>query len=271
MKKTIILVTLIVAFGLMTEWCQALAAGGSPVLDRIMANKELVVGTAASMPPLNMTTKDGQIIGMEIDMVGLFANAIGVKLTLKPMNFNNLLPALEAGQVDMVVSGMTITPTRNLKFAFVGPYFNSGKSILAKAANVDSIDEVAKMNTPDKTLVALKGSTSQEFVEKIIPKAKLVLVENYDQAVTMVRNDKAVAMVADYPICLVSVNRYPEANLATLDKPISYEPIGIALPPNDPLLVNWIQNLLFSLDKMGSLEALGQKWFKNTSWVSQLP
>ena len=114
-----------------------------------------------------------------------------VKLTVKPMNFNDLLPALEAGQVDMVLSGMTMTPGRNLKVAFVGPYFASGKSILAKMVNVGSIDEIAKMNNPDKVLVALKGSTSQMFVEKVIPKAKLVLADDYDQAVTMVRNDKA--------------------------------------------------------------------------------
>ena len=94
------------------------------MLDRIVAKKELVVGTAASMPPLNMTMKDGQIAGMEIDLARLIAGALDVKLTLKQMNFNDLLPALQAGQVDMVLSGMTITPARNLKVAFVGPYLD---------------------------------------------------------------------------------------------------------------------------------------------------
>jgi polar amino acid transport system substrate-binding protein len=271
MKKTGSLVALAVAVVLMAVWGQVFAAGISPVLDRIQANKELVVGTAASMPPLNMTTKDGQIIGMEMDLARFFASGMDVKLTLKPMNFNDLLPALEAGQVDMVLSGMTMTPGRNLKVAFVGPYFASGKSILAKMVNVGSIDEIAKMNNPDKVLVALKGSTSQMFVEKVIPKAKLVLADDYDQAVTMVRNDKAVAMVADYPICMVSVFRYPDAKLGTLEKPISYEPIGVALPAGDPLLVNWVQNFLNALEKMGDMKLLMEKWFKDTSWVSRLP
>jgi polar amino acid transport system substrate-binding protein len=109
------------------------------------------------------------------------------------------------------------------------------------------------------------------FVEKLIPKAKLVLADDYDQAVAMVRNDKAVAMVADYPICMVSVYRYPDAGFLTLSEPISYEPIGIALPPNDPLLVNWVQNVLHHLEKTGELEALIQRWFKDTSWISRLP
>ena len=268
-------IVLLVVAGLISVCGQAFAAGEgtriSPVVDRIVAKKELVVGTAASMPPLNMTTKDGQIIGLEMDLARLFADGMEVKLTLKPMRFNDLLPALAAGQVDMVLSGMTIVPARNLRVAFVGPYFASGKSILAKKANVESLDEIAKMNSPEKILVALKGSTSQMFVEKLIPKAKLVLTDNYDQAVAMLKDDKAIAMVADYPICLVSVYRYPDAGLATLSKPISYEPIGVALPPKDPLLVNWVQNFLNTLEKTGGMEALVERWFKDASWISRLP
>jgi polar amino acid transport system substrate-binding protein len=268
-------VVLMVVAGLISVCGQAFAAGEgtrvSPVIDRIVAKKELVVGTAASMPPLNMTTKDGQIVGLEMDLARLFADGMEVKLTLKPMRFNDLLPALSAGKVDMVLSGMTIVPARNLRVAFVGPYFASGKSILAKKANVESLDEIAKMNNPEKVLVALKGSTSQMFVEKLMPKAKLVLADDYDQAVAMVRDDKAIAMVADYPICLVSVYRYPDGGLATLSKPISYEPIGVALPASDPLLVNWVQNFLNTLEKTGGMEALVERWFKDASWISRLP
>ena len=275
MRRTGSLITLAVIVVLMAVLGQAFAAGetpgASPVLDRIIAKKELVVGTAATMPPLNMTTKDGQIIGLEMDLARYFASGMEVKLTVKPMNFNELLPALEAGQVDMVLSCVTMTPARNLKVAFVGPYFASGKSILTKMANVESINEIAKMNNPDKVLVALKGSTSQMFVEKVTPNAKLVLADDYGQAVAMVQNDKAIAMVADYPICMVSVFRYPEAKLGTLEKPMSYEPIGVALPPNDPLLVNWVQNFLTALERGGEMKVLLEKWFKDTSWVSRLP
>ena len=153
MRKASSLVALLaVAVVLVTGWAQvSLAAGGSvsPVLDRILAKKELVVGTAADMPPLNMTTKEGQIIGLEIDMARLFAGGMDVKLTLKPIKFSDLLSALESGQVDMVISGMTILPERNLKAAFVGPYFASGKSILTKAANAEALGDSAKTNNPE--------------------------------------------------------------------------------------------------------------------------
>ncbi len=141
MRKGSKIVALTVALGLMIVSGQVFAAGDvvkvSSVSSRIVAKGELVVGTAASMPPLNMKTKDGEIIGMEIDLAQLIAGAMGVKLKLKPMQFNDLLPAVEKGEVDMVISGVTITPARNLKVAFAGPYFASGKSVITKKANVD--------------------------------------------------------------------------------------------------------------------------------------
>jgi polar amino acid transport system substrate-binding protein len=268
-------VVVMVVVGLISVWGQAFAAGEgpriSPVLDRILAKKELVVGTAASMPPFNMTTKDGQVVGMEIDLANLIAGAMNVKLTLKTIHFNDLLSALEGGQVDMILSSMTITPGRNLKFAFVGPYFVTGKSILTKQANIESMNEISKINNPDKALVALRGSTSQIFAEKVFPKAKLVLVEDYDQAVAMLRQDKVQAMVADMPICQLTAYRYADAGLVSLKNPLSWEPLGIAIPANDLLLLNWLQNFLNAIEKDGSLERVAERWFKDASWVSRLP
>ena len=246
------------------------AARVAPVLDRILAKKELVVGTAADMPPLNMTLKDGKIVGMEVDIATLMANSIEVKLTLKPMRFNDLLPALEAGQVDLILSGMTMTPLRNTKVAFAGPYFGSGKSVLIKQENVTSLQSTEMMNNPDVTVAALKGSTSQQFVERFAPKAKLVLTDDYDQAVAMVLDGKVRAMVADFPICNVSVYRYRDKGLTTLKNPLNYEPIGIALSPSDPLLLNWAQNFVTSLVNSGDLSLLQNKWFEDPSWVPQL-
>jgi polar amino acid transport system substrate-binding protein len=242
----------------------------APVLERILAKKELVVGMAADMPPLNMTLKDGSIAGLEVDLATLMANGIGVKLTLKQMRFNDLLPALEAGQVDLILSGMTMTPLRNTKVAFAGPYFGSGKSILIKEQNAAALRSIATMNSPDVALAALKGSTSQLFVERLIPKAKLVPTDDYDQAIALVLDGKVQAMVADFPICNVSVFRYRDKGLTTLKSPLNYEPIGIAMLPTDPLLLNWAQNFVTTMLNSGDLELLRQKWFEDASWVPQL-
>jgi polar amino acid transport system substrate-binding protein len=243
----------------------------SPVLDRIAINGELVVGTAASMPPLNMTTKDGEVIGMEIDMAKAMADSMGVKLNIKTMQFNELLPALEDGRIDMILSGMTITSQRNMKVAFVGPYFRSGKAILTKIPDMAAAQTPEDINDSRKSIVTLRGSTSEQFVKENLPKIKPVSANSYDEAVDMVISGKVDALFADYTICVVTIFRYPKEKLLTVISPLTYEPLGIALPDNDPLFVNWADNYLETMKDSGDLEELTWKWFENSDWMSRLP
>jgi polar amino acid transport system substrate-binding protein len=121
------------------------------------------------------------------------------------------------------------------------------------------------------TLVALADSTSQKFVETLMPKAKLVKVNAYDEGVNMILEDKATAMVADFPICALSAMRFADQGLVTLTEPLTIEPIGIAISPGDSLMVNMVQNYLVALEAVGVLDELEAKWFKDGGWLIHLP
>ena len=242
----------------------------SPVLDRIQQRGELVVGTMGNMPPLNMTDKDGGIFGLEPDLARLLAKAMNVRVKFVTKPFNELLPALQVGQVDMVLSGMTITPMRNLKVAFVGPYFISGKAFLTKTKTIAYAKDAGDANNPDTKIVTLRGSTSQAFAEEFLDKTTLFTTGTYDEAVDMILQDKAHAMIADYPICVVSVFRYPEAGLLSVVTQLTYEPIGIAIPANDPLMMNWTRNTLNTFEESGILDELRLKWFTEGAWLDKL-
>ena len=247
------------------------SASASPVIDRILQRGELVVGTAGNMPPLNMTTKEGELIGYEVDLAKNMAAAMGVRAKMEVMPFAELLPALQSGKIDLILSNMTITPGRNLKVAFVGPYFESGKAFLTKIKTIAMADEPGDIDAKNTKLVALKGSTSQAFVEKAIPDATLVAANDYDEAVKMVIEDKVHAMVADYPICVVSVFRYPDQGLLSVVTTLTYEPIGVGVPAGDPLLVNWVENFMGIAGKVGLFEELKRKWLLKADWLHQLP
>ena len=246
------------------------SASASPVLDRIQQRGELIVGTMGNMPPLNMTAKDGEIFGLEPDLARMMAKAMNVKVKFVTKPFPELLPALKAGEVDMVMSGMTITPRRNMQVAFVGPYFISGKAFLTKTKTIALAKEADEVNSPNTKLVTLKDSTSEAFAQVVLDKTTLVTTGTYDEAVDMVLQDKVEAMIADYPICVVSVFRYPEAGLLSVVTPLTYEPIGIAIPANDPLLMNWTRNTLNSIEASGNLDELRLKWFARGSWLDKL-
>lgn len=247
------------------------AAESSPVLSRIVDKGELRVGMSGAQPPFSVKSKDGRLIGYEVDLANALATAMGVELKIVEKPFGELLSALEAGEVDAVMSGMTMTPQRNLKAAFVGPYVMSGKSILTKDKTLAAIEEAGEIDRSSITLAALENSTSQKFVETLMPKAKLVTTADYDSAVKMVLEDKATALVADYPICALSVLRHGNQGLVTLAEPLTVEPIGIALAPGDSLLLNMVENYLVALQQVGLLDELEAKWFQDGSWLIQVP
>lgn len=275
MKKIGILTVLFLALGLFSACTHTTGTGVSeptaPVLEGILGRGELVVGTSGEQPPLTVKTKEGKIIGLDADLARYMANAMGVKVRFVAIPFPELLPALEAGKVDMILSGMTITPKRNLKVAFVGPYLISGKGVLTKIRTVASFKSPSEINNPDFTLVALEDSTSQLFVEKLIPRAKLITTNSLDEAVNLVIDGIVHALIADYPVCAASAFRHRGKGLAAGEVRFTHEPLGIALPANDPLLVNWVSNFLKTLKTTGVIAQLEDRWFKDGSWVKNLP
>ena len=158
---------------------------------------------------------------------------------------------------DIGATGITVKPTGL-------PTEVPKEKTIALAKEADDV------NTPNTKLVALKDSTSQAFAEAVLDKTTLYTTGTYDEAVEMVLKDKVQAMIADYPICVVSVFRYPEAGLLSVVTQLTYEPIGIAIPANDPLLMNWTTNTLNSIEASGQLDELRLKWFARGSWLEKL-
>jgi polar amino acid transport system substrate-binding protein len=186
------------------------------------------------------------------------------------MPFAQLLPALQNGKVDMIISGMTMTLERNKKVAFVGPYYVSGKGILTKTDQIATLQDPQGINKSEFRIAALKDSTSQEFVTTAAPKAKLVTIQSYAEAIDMLYNDKIDALIADYPYCAFTAFRYKDKGLIAGQSKLTYEPLGIAVP-EDALLINWLQNFMMALGGSGQLELLNKKWFEDGSWIKELP
>ena len=98
-------------------------------------------------------------------------------------------------------------------------------------------------------------------------KHEMILVNSYDEGVEMILSDKADAMVADKPICVLTVLKHQGKDLVTTEQPLTIEPIGMALPPGDPQFLNLVQNYLASLELSGTLQLLEKKWFNDGAWM----
>jgi polar amino acid transport system substrate-binding protein len=265
-----ILAVLVATFVVLSA-LSAQAQNSSSTLSRMVLDGELRVGMSGTQPPMNVLGKDGELIGLEVDMMNLLAESMNLKLRVIQKPFAELLPALDNGAVDMVVSGLTITPERNMKYMFVGPYFISGKSILTTSAGLGQTKDPSALNQAELKLAALKSSTSEQFVKRVAPKATFVGIDDYDQGVQMVLDGKVDALVADFPICALSVIRNPGKGLTTPATAFTIEPIGIALPGDDPLLANLLQNYLRALEGAGLLDRLETRYLEDGAWLEKLP
>ncbi len=265
MKRSVVLAVAVMLMGVVL----ASSVSAGPVIDRILSKKELVLGTSGTYPPLTFRAKDGTIKGLDVDLGKAVATVMGVKLRVVRLPFDQLIPALEKGRIDMIISCMTITPQRNLRVAFVGPYFVSGQSVLTSREKAASITSPADINRPDFVVAVPRGTTSEMIVTRMLPKAKAVVAGSADEALDMVLKGSVTGMLADYPTCAVAALRYKDKGLG-ITAPFGYEPLGIAVRSKDPLMVNMLQNFLGLIRKGGELDIMTKRWFADTSWINEM-
>jgi polar amino acid transport system substrate-binding protein len=109
-------------------------------IKRIQTAKVLKVGTGAGYYPFEMLDKSGKIVGFDMDIAQAMADSLGVELEVVDFkDFDAILPALGAGQIDMILAGMTITPQRAQAVNFSQPYFQSGQSVLVNNKHKDAV------------------------------------------------------------------------------------------------------------------------------------
>lgn len=257
--------------GILPGLAAAEAAAPASGLSRIVSSGTLRVGMSGSQPPLNFKGKDGTMRGLEVDLARSLAGLMGVELVIVETPFAELLDALAAGRVDLVSSGMTATPERSLRTAFIGPYFLSGKSILTRSASLAAVQAAGELDQASLTFAALAGSTSEQFVRNVLPKAKLVTTPDYDAAIALLLADKVSALVADREVVSLTAFLHPKEGLASLRTTLTIEPIGLAVPVGDAPLIHYLHNALNALEIGGILSAHRARWLERGDWVQQLP
>lgn len=255
-RQSLLALTLLICVGV-----SAVQAASDTALTRIQERGQLVLGTSGNMPSMSQVDSEGKVTGFDVDMARLMAESIGVELEIQIMPFPELLPALQSGTVDLVISNMTITPKRNLRVAFVGPYMTSGKCIVTKDETLANAQKSTNLNVPQTRLAVLGGSTSEDFARELFSEATLITVDDYDDAAELVISDQAAGLLTDYPICLATLKNHPDAGFRSLFSLLTYEPIGIALPANDAQFINWTENFLNRLDGTDTLEGMARHWF----------
>lgn len=174
-------------------------------IEKILKRGELRVGFESGYVPFEMTNKKGEFIGFDMDYARKLAKAMGVKFVPVNTAWDGIIPALMTDKFDILMGGMTITQQRNLKIAFADPYIVVGQTILLNKKHLGVVESYKDLNDPKYILTSRLGTTGEQAIKRLIPKATYKSFESEMEAGLEVINGRADALVYDLPLYWVSL------------------------------------------------------------------
>jgi polar amino acid transport system substrate-binding protein len=206
------------------------------------------------------------LIGFDIDMGIEMAKALGVKPVFIDTLWPSIIPALNLGRFDIIFGGMSVTESRKMKVDFADPFTTVGQTVLLNAKHKGSVKSYKDLNDSKFIVVSKPGTTGEEAVQRLIPKATYETADTEIDGAMRVLEGTADAFVYDFPFNAVFSALHPSDQLIFLDEPFTREPIAWAIRKNDPDFLKWLNNFLYEIKQDGRFEKMYVKWFKETDW-----
>ena len=120
----------------------------------------LIVGVSPDYPPFEYT-EDGKIVGFDIDFMHMLGEKMGKKIEIKEMEFSSLIPSLNSGKINLIISSLSKNSEREKNISFSDPYYTSAFSIITTKDNdVKTLDDFPK----NAKIGVQTGSTMESFV-----------------------------------------------------------------------------------------------------------
>lgn len=239
-------------------------------LETILQRGELLVGLEAGYMPFEMADKSGELVGFDIDVAKEMAKAMGVKVAFVNTAWDGIIPALVTEKFDIIISGMTVTQERNLKINFADPYIVIGQTILLNKKHEGKVTSYKDLNDSQYTVTSKLGTTGEQAIKRLMPKANYKSFEVQAEAALEVVNGNADAFVYDLPICVTFMAQHGADKLVFLDEPFTYEPLAWAVRKGDPDFLNWLNNFLRQLKNDGRYDRIYNRWIKTTDWIEDV-
>mgnify|MGYP001812242146 CR=1 FL=1 len=206
------------------------------------------------------------LMGFDIDMGFEMAKALGVKPVFIDTLWPSIIPALNLGRFDVIFGGMSVTEGRKTQVDFANPFMTVGQTVLLNAKHKKVVKSYQDLNDPRFVVVSKPGTTGEEAVQRLIPKATYETADTETEGATRVLEGKADAFVYDLPFNAVFSAMNPSDQLVFIDKPFTKEPIAWAIRKNDPDFMKFLNDFLAQTKADGRFDKIYNKWFNSSNW-----
>ncbi len=260
MKKFSLFIISLLVVGLMAACGTGEQEGNESTSGAEGDNKKVLkMATSADYPPFEYidTAKGSDIIGFDIDLVNALAEKTGYEVEVQDMDFNSLIPALQAKQIDLVLAGMTPTPERAENVDFTDIYYAANHMIVSLKENeIKSIEELE-----GKTIGVQLGSIQEEKATEISEQVELK-IENRNKISELIQEMKAGRFDAAIIEDTVATGYFEKDDQLTGFKLGSNDEAGSAIAfQKGSKYTQEFNEALNEMKENGELEKLIVKWF----------
>ena len=222
---------------------------------------KLTVAMELAYPPFETKDTAGNPSGVSVDFAKAFGEFIGREVVIENTAWDGLIPSLQTGKADMVVSSMTITETRREEVDFSDPYANSLLAILAnKDSGIESIDD---LNQAGKKVAVKTGSTGFIYAQENLTNAEIIALADESACVTEVSQGKADGFLYDQLTIYRNQQNNPDTTIAIFIPFQNVEFWGAAFKKGNTELVDKMNEFIKKYTDEGGFEELSQKYLSD--------
>jgi ABC-type amino acid transport substrate-binding protein len=217
---------------------------------------KLTVGMTLQFKPQMYLDAKGKPAGYDVVLLKALAKQWGVKLDIKNLDFNGLIPGLVAKKFDMVSVGLSATPERRKSISFSRPYVPYAQ-ILAAATSDTTPGTVAAWNTSDKTITSLQGSTAEQLVQKTFPNATSSSFPDQNAAFLEVATGRANGIVVEnYLLAQFNKSNGNKLKEVPFPKPLHVEYGSYGVQKGNAKLAAGLSQFICKMQNSGKLAAI---------------
>ncbi len=242
------------------------ASAQADALDEILKRGTVRVGVAL-FEPWTMKDKGGELTGFEIEVARMLAEDMGVSPEFKVYVWEDIIPAVIKGEIDIIAGGMAITPERALKINFSLPYADSGISLATNTAKTRDIKRFQELNQPSIAIAVVSKTASEQLALRLFDKADIKVFDSPKPAEQAVLQGEAHAWLASMPQPQFLAFRHPKEIDLPLNKPVLAYKAGFGIKKGEQEWLNFLNAWVTARQADKWLSVTHKYWFRSMKWL----
>ncbi|KJS11723.1 MAG: glutamine ABC transporter substrate-bindnig protein [Hoeflea sp. BRH_c9] len=219
------------------------------------AAKDLIVATDTAFVPFEFKEGD-TYVGFDIDMWDAIATELGVSYELRPMDFSGIIPALQTGQIDVALAGITIKPERQEVIDFSDGYYDSGFLLMVPTDSTIT----GEADLAGKSIAVKTGTSATDYAKEHFKETEIRQFPNVDNAYLELRTGRVDAAMHDTPNVLYYIANAGNGEVKAVGQQMMAHQYGIGFPKGSELTAK-VNVALASMKADGRYDAIYEKWF----------